>query len=259
MKKLIGLAFVLGTTYNTFAQTVGNWQTRQLPGVDVQYQLIDATVADSLQVPVAEARRTIEAFFNQPFPKKFSLFVFSHRLQMDQQWQEAWNAPGFQSECWMVASGVADRLDLLSPAVWQSEACEHNPADREELQRLITHEMVHVYHGQQNPVPDFTGLDDLAWLIEGVATYVSGQLTEQRMNRVKQLVQANKAPQKLAQFWSGKDRYGFAGSMVKWVDQTVGRQQLLVLLKQTDQQKILDQIGFTETELIEAWRRSVAD
>ncbi len=259
MKSLIAWVLLLSAV-NIFAQTESNgWLTKQRPGVDIQYQITDAPVLDSLQRHVAEARRTIEAFFTQPFSKRFAVVVFPNRSLLDEQWQQAWNAPGFKSECWMVASGVADRLDLLSPAVWKSEACEHNPADQEELQRLITHEMVHVYHGQQNPVPDFTGLDNLAWLIEGVATYVSGQLTEKRMSSVRQLVLANKAPQALAQFWSGKDRYGLAGSMVKLVDQKIGRQQLLTLLKETDQKIILDQIGLTETQLIEGWKKSVVD
>ena len=159
----------------------------------------------------------------------------------------------------MVASGVAHRLDLLSPNVWSTEACEHNASDQTEIQQLITHETVHVFHGQYNPVPDFTGLDDLAWLIEGVATYASGQLDEKRMAGVKKLVLENRNPTKLAKFWSGKDKYGLAGSLVKFVDQKIGRKRLFELLKETNQDVILSNLGMTESQLIEEWESFVTE
>src|SRR6516165_2607432 len=76
----------------------------------------------------------------------------------------------------MVASGVADRMVILSPRVWKTQAAEHDPADAEHLRDLIAHELVHVYHGQHNPRPDFDGMDDSGWFVEGLAVYVSGQL-----------------------------------------------------------------------------------
>jgi hypothetical protein len=242
-----------------FAQTEQaiTWVKTEIPGAQVITTVEDSALLPALRENIAEGRSVISSFFGQNFPRVFQVHVFPHRAQLDAQWQKDWGAPDFKSECWMVASGVAHRLDLLSPAVWSTEACEHNANDQLETQRLITHEMVHVYHGQHNPVPDFTGLDDLAWLIEGVATYASGQLTDVRVASVRKLVEEGKAPTSLAKFWSGKDRYGLAGSLVKYVDARVGRNELFNLLKETKQSEILAHVGLSETELIEEWKKSI--
>jgi hypothetical protein len=39
-------------------------------------------------------------------------------------WQKDWNEPRFKSECWMVASGVASKLDVISPKSWDKQACD---------------------------------------------------------------------------------------------------------------------------------------
>ena len=44
------------------------------------------------------------------------------------------------------------------------------------VQALIAHELVHVYHGQRSPRPDFHGMDDVGWFVEGLAVLASGQL-----------------------------------------------------------------------------------
>jgi hypothetical protein len=100
--------------------------------------------------------QSTEQFFGAPFKKNFGVFVYPTRNDLDSQWQKDWNMPQFKSECWMVASGVAAKLDMISPAVWSKEACEHSYADTVKTQRLITHELVHVYHGQSNASPDFS-------------------------------------------------------------------------------------------------------
>jgi hypothetical protein len=41
------------------------------------------------------------------------------RKALASAWQQDRNYPDFQSECWMVASGVAHQMDLLSPSAWK--------------------------------------------------------------------------------------------------------------------------------------------
>lgn len=257
MKYLV-MALLVGTGA-CFAQTdqAISWVKTEIPGATLFTTAADAEWLTTFEDNIAEGRKTVITFFGQDFLQSFQVHVFPHRANLDAQWQKDWGAPDFHSECWMVASGVAHRLDLLSPAVWPTEACEHSAINQLEMQRLITHEMVHVYHGQRNPVPDFTGLDDLGWLIEGIATYASGQLTDARVASVKKLVEEGNAPASLSKFWSGKDRYGLAGSLVAMVDARIGRKALLELMKETKQRDILARVGLSETQLIEEWRKSI--
>ena len=80
----------------------------------------------------------------------------------------------------MVASGVASKLDMLSPLQWAKESCEHDYADKLKTQQIIAHELVHVFHGQLNVSPDFSDVTNLDWFVEGLATYASGQLDKVR-------------------------------------------------------------------------------
>ncbi|WP_181394611.1 hypothetical protein, partial [Staphylococcus pseudintermedius] len=78
--------------------------------------------------------------------------------------------------CWMVASGVADGVRMLSPRAWKTEACEHDAGDARHVEQLLAHELVHVFHGQHNPSPAFLAVTGIVWFVEGLATLASGQL-----------------------------------------------------------------------------------
>ena len=156
----------------------------------------------------------------------------------------------------MIASGVAHRLDLLSPRTWNKEACDHNADDTMEIRQVTWHELVHVFHGQQNPDHTFSYVEKLDWLVEGVASYVSGQLTEKRLQRIKQMIAENKTPSTLDDFWKGPDRYGLSGSIVAYIDKTFGRKKLFELLRVTNKQEALQLMGITEKQLIIDWHRS---
>src|SRR6187551_2042138 len=113
---------------------------------------------------------TTRQFFKSPFKNRFQLFIHPNRQSLDSSWQKDWNMPAFKSECWMVASGIATRLDVISPRRWDKEACEHVYAETKKTQLLITHELIHVYHGQLNTSPDFSNVDGIDWFVEGLAT-----------------------------------------------------------------------------------------
>ena len=191
----------------------------------------DFDVATELLQAVGDGRKWIEEFFGKPFPRPSDVEVFSERSAFDAYIKKRWKVP--KTEPWMVATGVADRLLILSPRVWKTEAVEHNPADATHVREVVAHEMVHVFHGQQNQTGDFEGMDDLGWFVEGLATYVSGQLSHEHRGAAAEAIQAGKAPRRLADAWSGQYRYGVCGSMVEFVDQRWGRGTIWSLLAVT--------------------------
>lgn len=238
-----------------------------------QYFTLHHTAPDSGIVPIiiealTRGVATNNTFFGQPFPRRFDVWCFPDRASLDRQWQHDWGDTSFHSACWMVASGVAHRLDLLSPRVWKTQACDHgnpvvvagsgalplNDKDSADFQRLLTHELTHVYHGQHCRVPDFTGMDALGWWVEGLATYASGQLDSTRLARVQTLLKENKIPARLDQFWSGPHRYGLSGSVVAALDTRIERTGLLQLLKLSNPAELFNALQMKEEEILEVWK-----
>jgi hypothetical protein len=173
---------------------------------------------------------------------------------LDKQWQKDWNMPDFKSACWMVASGVATKLDAISPARWDTEACEHSYSNKLKTQQLITHELFHVYHGQFNKSPDFGDVENIDWLVEGLATYASGQCDKERMDEVKKALAENKIPSSLNKFWSGSLKYGLSGSVVMFIDQRFGRTKLMGLLRFNKKAEVLSALQITEEKLLVDWK-----
>lgn len=190
--EIMNKVFILSTLVclllcQSITASVDDWQKSIHNKFTLYYKLEDSNKVNVLETYLENGIKTVQEYFSNTFEKKFDVYIFPSRKKLDSQWGKNWNIPGFKSECWMVASGVAHSLDLLSINRWKKEACEHNPDDFDATQKIITHELVHVFHGQQNPVPDFTGLDDLGWFIEGIAVLVSGQLDS---TRTKDLIEA---------------------------------------------------------------------
>lgn len=221
------------------------------------YLPADKQMAEQVNGYLQSGIQNVSAQFNHPFQNRFDVYLFPDRNSLNKQWQKDWNDSTFQSQCWMVASGVAHRLDILSPTAWIKEACDHNANDTIEIRQVIWHELVHVFHGQYNPDHTFSYIENLDWLVEGAATYISGQLTEKRLQRVKQLVIANKTPASLNDFWKGSEKYGLSGSFISYIDKTYGRKKLFELLSFTNKQDVLKSLGISETELINNWMKSL--
>lgn len=197
---------------------------------------------------------TVEKFTGHSFPRHFELYIHPSRQSLDQQWQKDWKMPDFKSECWMVASGVASKLDLISPKIWDRESCEHSYADTIKTQQLITHELFHVYHGQLNGSPDFSETAGLDWFVEGFATYASGQCDSKRLAEVKNAIEADTVLLSLDNFWKGKLKYGQSGSIVKYIDQHYGRKKLMAALPFTKKEEVLKSLSVTENDLLAAWK-----
>ncbi len=244
------------------------WQVSENQIFTLHYTAPDSSLVPVLTETLLRGVAENSAFFGQPFLRSFDVWCFPDRAALDRQWQHDWGDTTFQSSCWMVASGVAHRLDLLSPRVWDTQACEHgsplvltgsgasfrNEKESAAFRRLITHELTHVYHGQHCRIPDFTGMDALGWWVEGLATYVSGQLDSTRLVRVQAFVREGKAPAQLDQFWSGPQRYGLSGSVVAALDARLGRGMLFRLLPLSTSQEIFAEMQLTEEEIYRIWR-----
>ena len=216
----------------------------------------DAQVAAALQPDIQAGIKQVEHFFGQPFQQEFEVEVLPNRAAFDEYFRKRWQVP--KTEPWMVASGVADRMVILSPRVWATEAVEHNPADAGHIRELIDHELVHVFHGQHNPRPDFDGMDDSGWFVEGLAVYVSGQLKRSHRTAAGEALKAGKGPSRLADAWSGRYRYGVSGSMVEFVDERYGREVIKKLLTVVNNEEALTLLNTTETGFLEAWRGRVS-
>lgn len=203
---------------------------------------------------VTKGIKTTKTFFKSNFVTDFEVYVHPNRASLDSTWQKDWAMPEFKSECWMVASGVAKRLDVISPKKWNTESCEHNYENELQKQQLITHELIHVYHGQQNKSPDFSDTDNIDWFVEGLATYASGQCDKTRIDEVKKLITEDKQPKTLNNFWKGKSKYGISGSMAMFIDFKYGRTKINALLKFNNATDILNTLNTTESDLIKEWK-----
>jgi hypothetical protein len=234
-----------------------DWLTLKRNQFVLNYAQADAARAKEYAVLVENGIQSCQKFFAASFKNNFDVFVHPDRASMERQWQKDWGMPDFKSECWMVASGVAAKLDLLSPLVWKSQACEHQFENQEETQRLITHELVHVFHGQNNPSPDFGNTQGIDWLVEGLAVYASGQGDEDRMAKVRSAVMEGNYPKQLEKFWTGNLKYGYAGSMVFYIDKTYGREKLIAMMKLTKLPEVLTLLAVDEESLISSWKNFI--
>jgi hypothetical protein len=258
------LLLVLFSGGNIFAQKNATakidtiiWNDIKFQKYIIHYTDSDAGMFMSLKTYLDQGISTVEKYFGKKFPKSFDVYIYPKRSDMDKAWQKAWGIPGFKSQCWMVASGVADKLDILSPSVWKSEACEHNPEDKTATKDLIAHELVHVYQGQVNRNPDFAGMDNIGWFIEGLAVFVSGQLTKDRIDRAVKAIKMGDYPRELKNAWSGANKYGFSGLLVSYISSKYGKDKITELLTQSTQKGILSMLNVTEQKLLNYWKNWV--
>lgn len=230
------------------------WYSEKHEGYEIFFTETDRENVSDYSAMIDKGMKSIETFFGLPFMKDFRVFVHPHRSSLDSAWQNDWNMPEFRSECWMVASGIASKLDILSPKQWDSEACEHKYDDSEKTKKLVAHELVHVYHGQRNASPDFSAVNGIDWFVEGLAVCVSGQLDSRRMAEVRTAIKESSIPDSLTGFWSGKLKYGLSGSVVNYIDTRYGRKVLVELLPLSNIGEVLSKLQISESALLADWR-----
>ncbi len=237
------IAGLILTAVTAYAAQTGTFRIHA-PGVE-------PTTVSQVQADLVLAQHRITGMLG-PFPDTVSVRIHASREAFSAALREMWGIP--ETACWMVGAAGDHTLDLLAPDVWGDQACEHDPDDRDHVRRLITHEAVHVYHGQVNPSEDLGLLEDIGWFTEGLATYISGQLETDHAGRAAEAIAAGAAPEHLATAWSGQYRYGVCGSMVAFIDRTWGRDTLRSLLTATSQDELLGRLGVTEAEFLQRWR-----
>jgi hypothetical protein len=253
-------AMVLALEAVCWAQEPGENPSRRAPSAaSAELRIIhaeqDKDVIPSLKHDIQEGRRRVERFFGRPFLNAYEVEVLPDRAAFDEYFRKRWKVS--KTEAWMVAAGVADRMVILSPRVWRTQAVEHDPADAENVRDVIAHELVHVYHGQHNPRPDFDGMDNSGWFVEGLAVYVSGQLERSHRTAARDALKTGKAPARLAAAWSGPYRYGVSGSIVEFVDKRYGRDVVRKLLAIENNEEALRLLNTTEGEFLKAWKARV--
>ena len=221
-------------------------------GSTLRFVAADRETAGALRLLLETGRRAVESYFGAPFAEQVSVTIAPDRAAFTAVLNAEWGVP--ETQCWMVGTGVADFLVVLSPRDWAAEACEHDAADTQHVQDILTHELTHVYHGQRNPTRDFDGADEVGWFAEGLAVVVAGQLDRGRMSDPREAVRAGAEPARLADAWSGRYRYGVSGSLVRYIDVTWGRDAVRDLLAVTTQAQLLTRLGVTERELLDRWK-----
>lgn len=197
----------------------------------------------------------VEKYLGAPFSKPFRLVIAKDRAAFDAELAKRWKMPATQK--WMVGAGGSEALVVLSPDRWKTEAVEHNGDSERELRELIAHELTHVYHAQRCPQPEFEGMDEMGWFVEGLAVVVSGQLEGAHRSAAKQAKEVNKLPNQLADCWSGPFRYGVCGSLVRYVEASKGRATIVRLLTAKSNAEALAMLGMTEEALLRDWATSI--
>jgi hypothetical protein len=214
----------------------------------------DASWAPVLLGEAVAGRDHVAAFFGEPVGAEITVRILSDRASLDAHWQRIWRDPGFRSECWMIASGDAGGIVLLSPGAWARDSCGHDGADAVERRGVVFHEVVHVHHARRNT--GWPSLGGIGWLVEGLAVHASGQHDAGQRARVRDAVAAGGGPRRLSEVLPAG--YEHAGSLVAWIDRTHGRPRVRDLLAETTESGVLLRLGTTEEALVAAWRRAVA-
>jgi hypothetical protein len=253
------LAVILTSVLFSWTMFDTNWKVKTQNGYDIYYSTEDQAVIEDYTAMFENGKQLVTDFFQRPYKHHFDIHVHATRASLDSSWQTDWNMPEFYSQCWMVASGVADKFDIISPRMWDSIACEHSYADSIETQRLIAHELTHVFHGQNNLSPDFSDVHGIDWFVEGLATCVSGQCDSTRMSEVRTALNKDLNPNNLEEFWKGNFRYGLSGSMVMYIDSRFGKEILTSLLPFNTLDEILETLKISENELILGWNQFMTE
>lgn len=256
-KKLILISLLIIQLHpaTLLADSGEGWRIKKVGKCLLHYMAEDLPNLSTYEALLLQGLNSVESFWGESFSEEFDLYIHPRRSSLDEAWQASWNMPGFESECWMVASGVAHRMDLLSPAIWHREACEHRSEDLDRTQKLITHELFHVFHGQHNISPDFSETQGIDWFVEGLATYASGQNDENRKKEVLEAFKAEQFPASLDECWKGKLRYGQCASLLEYLDQSYGRQKLRSLMTFSTRSVLLESLQISETKLLTDWHK----
>jgi hypothetical protein len=222
--------------------------------ITMTYQAVDSSAAVVLEDYADYGAAVIERFFDQRFSDPVTIRILPDRESFDAYAAKNWGLQ--QTQCWMVGAAGTTEMVLLSTRHWKPE-CDHDPEDAGHVRNLVVHELVHVFHMQSNPTDEFVGAEEVGWFVEGLATYVSGQLESSHADRAREAVETGETPDRLVDAWSGPYRYGVAGSLAAFLDDQIGRTAFTELLTATTQAELLEPTGMSEQQFLAAWMKWV--
>lgn len=94
---------------------IDDWIVEKHSGYKLMYTEKDEPNIEEYLLFINDGIKSVKDFFGDPFKNEFEIIIHPDRASLDYQWRKDWNMSDFKSECWMVGSGFANKLDLISP------------------------------------------------------------------------------------------------------------------------------------------------
>ena len=228
-------------------------QTDQHTGYRLEYVGADRAVAESLVPMIDRGRQTAELFFGTTYSATFVVNIMHDRDALNARWRVAFQQPRLETRCWEVAGGWATEFDILSPAVWNAQACGHDGTNANHVANVVAHELVHVLHGQRNP-SFFTIAASTPWILEGLAAYASGQWAAEYAGAARSTLSGGFAPATFAELWTSSANYPLAGSVFAYVHHRFGLDAVRRLLTAGSEEALLASLSIEAATLLRDWR-----
>jgi hypothetical protein len=111
LKNFLLLIFLL-TVHTGWNNYYNSWISEKHNGYILFYTAGDIKNKHIYTKLIDNGIHSVNSFFASPYHREFTIFIHPNRNSLDSAWQKDWNMPAFKSECWMVASGIAGRLDM---------------------------------------------------------------------------------------------------------------------------------------------------
>ena len=171
-----------------------------------------------------KANSDLAEFFGFELPEP-EIIVAKSRYEYDM-------ITGNKTEPWQIGRTLPDdSILILSPECWVKDAPMHNPA---EIDSLVKHELVHLY---ERRVVALKNISFPVWMREGLAVYISGQLTNHKLSKRNVEVFSQNISSGWSDLVSRKiDCYGSVGYFMKFLleDRRMSLSDIIDLLKQKD-------------------------
>lgn len=248
------LAPTAGCQPPTSSTPADEWRTVTVGGLSIRAVRADSGLVPFVREAIRNGETLATTFFTAAPLSPFSISIYPDRTSLTDRWRVAWQFPTFQPECWLIAAAWATELDVLSPRVWNRDACGHDAGNLTHIRNVLAHEVVHVLHGQLGQHANLSSLLNAQWFTEGLAVYISGMLDVDYAGAVQARLDAGFAPRTLADVWDDRANYPLSGAIVRYIDRRYGRTALRDLLTARSTTTILTRLGVGEAELLTAWR-----
>jgi hypothetical protein len=224
------------------------WIARARGDISVQAYSDDAAQLDDWLTMAEEGRARVQEFFGLPVDGGLTVLVFPTRAAINAYWQDVLTAPNVQFPCWMVASASRAGVSMLAPRLWEREQCGHDGHARE-VGMILTHEVVHVLHARRSTHREINAVMSFKWYNEGIASLAAGMYSDSAG-----LAASATSVSSLRTVIDLPNSYPIARSMAAFIDARYGRRKHADLLRHASTAEVLDDLGLSEPQFLEAWR-----